>query len=480
MGLLGFFENKNNAPTSGRRSKTFSRVDAHASIPITATDVQPITEYLEALANGRMTKLPTMPPALAHLNDVLRKLPQAMHCEAIGQDRALVVLRHVNATLLQQASASISLSNFLFNYEEVIRLIRNITESIDGLTLGVAEASQMTAGLEHEAEGGHKDLDRANQSIRNMKTETQKTEDSLEGTRTLMTGLTNSTRNIHTLIAAVNGISDQTNLLALNASIEAARAGEAGRGFSVVADEVRKLASQSKDSVGEIREQLTGIQQAVANISGHFDDFSTSFQGMVGIVSQTYTRTDSLKTSFQKIASTIEVLTGFTDEEEVSFSSMNEYTRSMSSLIDKIRDQALSCHAFIVEALQTMANLREDAIREAGTLPMADTLDLTKTDHLMWLVRINEMLLGHGKPDAAQASNPHLCRLGKWYDGANAASFHDATAFHDLGTAHAKFHENCAELIEAYLQDDQEKVRALLPEIEGLSKEVCQLIDRLK
>ena len=480
MGLLGFFENKDNASPSGRRNKTFSSVDAHASTPLATADVQVITEYLEALMNGRMMNLPAISPALAHLSSILHKLPQAMHCPTIGQDRALVILRHVNATLLQQANASISLSNFLFNYEEVIRLIRNITESIDGLTLGVTEASQMTAGLAHEAEGGHKDLDRANQSIQNMKTETQKTEESLEGTRTLMAGLTASTRNIHTLIAAVNGISDQTNLLALNASIEAARAGEAGRGFSVVADEVRKLASQSKDSVGEIREQLTGIQAAVTNISGHFDDFSTSFRGMVDIVSQTYTRTDSLKISFQKIASAIEILTGFTDEEEVSFSSMNEYTRSMGKFIDKIRDQALSCHTFIVEALQTMAKLREDAIQEAGTLPMTDILDLTKTDHLMWLVRINEMLLGHGKPDAAQARNPHLCRLGKWYDGANADSFHDKTAFHDLGSAHAKFHANCAELIEAYLQDDQERVRALLPEIERLSKEVCQLIDRLK
>jgi methyl-accepting chemotaxis protein len=66
---------------------------------------------------------------------------------------------------------------------------------------------------------------------------------------------------------AIGSISAQTNLLALNAAIEAARAGEHGKGFSVVADEVRKLAVESSNSVSEIQEVITKVQEAFKNIT---------------------------------------------------------------------------------------------------------------------------------------------------------------------------------------------------------------------
>ena len=57
--------------------------------------------------------------------------------------------------------------------------------------------------------------------------------------------LSEQTRQVGQITAAVSTISHQSKMLSINASIEAAKAGEAGKGFSVVAEQIGNLAEQS-------------------------------------------------------------------------------------------------------------------------------------------------------------------------------------------------------------------------------------------
>lgn len=74
--------------------------------------------------------------------------------------------------------------------------------------------------------------------------------------------MNNSMQDIGIRIEQISSAADETKLLSLNASIEAARAGEAGRGFAVVADSIQGLASQSTDSVNQIRKIIDEITAA--------------------------------------------------------------------------------------------------------------------------------------------------------------------------------------------------------------------------
>ena len=118
--------------------------------------------------------------------------------------------------------------------------------------------------------------------------------------------LSNAAQAMGGIVDLIQTIASQINLLALNATIESARAGDAGKGFAVVANEVKNLAMQTttateqigkeidnmqgisgevvkslnviKDSIDEVRKNVTGVASAVSEQSAVTQEMSSNMQ----------------------------------------------------------------------------------------------------------------------------------------------------------------------------------------------------------
>ena len=88
-------------------------------------------------------------------------------------------------------------------------------------------------------------------------------------------------KEIGNLADSIADIADQINLLSLNASIEAARAGEQGKGFAVVASEINKLASETAESVVQIKTTIQGVQDAFTSLDGSASEMLAFLQNTV-------------------------------------------------------------------------------------------------------------------------------------------------------------------------------------------------------
>jgi len=179
------------------------------------------------------------------LSSVTRQITDACH-------QMVTTLEEVRKAVEAQSSGAAEQSSS----------INQITASLDEIekssTQTMDKAKSLGEITERTQEKGQLGLSAVEQSIAGMDAVRKK----VEAIAQTILDLSNQTRQVGEITAAVNTLSQQSKMLALNASIEAAKAGEAGKGFAVVAAEVKNLAEQSEQSTVQVQKILEDISHA--------------------------------------------------------------------------------------------------------------------------------------------------------------------------------------------------------------------------
>ena len=456
-----------------------SRKDAEAQISTSSPghgDVKALEKYLHDLIDGGLTT-----PAPTVRSPELQNLTRLIAQFAQKQRETLTELSlDINKSVAETVHASVQLNELARENRVVETNVKELVDVVSSMSNDIVHLAEVVSETADQTGVGKESMDLTQTRIHEVAKETDAAQSGLTEMTQDVESLHERTASIDNLVVTVNSIAEQTNLLALNASIEAARAGEHGRGFAVVADEVRKLAEQSKNSVDEIRDQLTKIRTGVEQITGAFQHMDNSFRANVDAVEQASDETGKLTSVFDTINHTIDDLAPLAQRQSASFQEMNATLQSTVGDVVKMTEGSRTCNYSIYDSTRKVNDVR----MKIGGLKLGfgpkEMIDFAKTDHMVWGMKIHQLIWGNIDLKAADVENHAICRLGKWYFSEGKEKYGHMPEFEKLGVVHEKFHKLCAATITAYYNHKTAEVDRNLPEIQRISDEVIGYLDAIK
>lgn len=226
---------------------------------------------------------------------------------------------------------------------KVLSEFENLRQQISTQDGNIKETSAVTIELLESFDTTVEDLKRTTDFTENLRNSAASAESRLKDSTRIIENIQEKSRNITSIIDAMNDIAERTNLLAMNASIEAAHAGASGRGFAVVAQEIKKLASNSAARASEVFDTIDEISSLISSgvnsngavkkaLSSMAEDTNSALEQ----ISNIYTSTLEEKASGSKIIEAMHSLTDFSSRLDLLTKTQEESGRSVEAGLQEL------------------------------------------------------------------------------------------------------------------------------------------------
>ncbi|MEA3498948.1 MAG: nitrate- and nitrite sensing domain-containing protein [Campylobacterota bacterium] len=247
---------------------------------------------------------------------------------------------------------------------------------------------------------------------------------------------------INDAIGVIDQIAFQTNILSLNAAVEAATAGEAGKGFAVVAQEVRNLASRSADAASEIKALVESANQTTV-------DGKKIADGMIS----GYTTLNDKITQTKEMISQVLVAS---KEQETGISQINDAINELdkvtqenahsSSQIDSLSSEVEILSNNLIEAA-SHATFDDKIKASVCEVDLTNQIAVLKNEHIAFM---DSNFAKLGDFNTWKVTAPTECNLGKWIKKSEQddKGYTKTQNWEDLKATHGKVHNGIQEYIE--------------------------------
>lgn len=250
-------------------------------------------------------------------------------------------LDNMSEDLLEASrSLSRSIQDISGSMEEVNNTLQRQAEAVEELNQNIEEVDEGVKEVNNLTQEGVRYIELLRKKMEEIIETAEKTASSIAE-------LNSVSEQMRKIVSVIANIAEQTNLLALNATIEAAHAGEHGRGFAVVANQIRQLASQTQQSLNDIRQFIDRFSKETNNAVVSIRDNNRQISEGEKILEDTSKSFDVIAKSIEGIVSSIEFITKASGEitsssREISASTERQTTTMLDvgSMANRLAEMA--------------------------------------------------------------------------------------------------------------------------------------------
>lgn len=288
----------------------------------------------------------------------------------------------------------------------------------------------------------------------------------------IMSKMEQGTKQITSIVAAIQGIADQINLLALNATIEAASAGEAGKGFAIVAGEVKDLARLSMNKSKEISQQVEQVQQntqkaitTIKQLFGAIEELSSATNTIAAAVEEQSSTTTEIAHSITNVSTATDELARNIQE---TSSASSDVAKRTSVLEELARQTALVSSQIAVgsESVNDVRSELENIIQVYQTDDKIFDISEVKMAHMNWVKQLQSVLRGELVLKPEEVSTHTVCDFGKWFFSDDGKKLSTIPAYAEVDKYHEQVHAYAREVVRLYGNKQYEEAQRKMGEFE--------------
>ncbi|MBF0455084.1 MAG: nitrate- and nitrite sensing domain-containing protein [Magnetococcales bacterium] len=312
-------------------------------------EMQGRSQQAEEDAQGMSAAMDTVSSATEETSTQLNQISTSSEEADANLQTIAAAAEEANVNLSTVAAAAEEASTSMVSVNEAAEKTSSnvdlVTSSIKGITASFAQVREQCV---HAGDSSQKASKKA------------------EGSIDVMSRLSESAKEVNSVVEVINNIAEQTNMLALNASIEAAGAGEAGKGFAVVANEVKDLARQTGEATKMISEKIQIIQSHTREVASVTTEVTGSIQKINQSNQEIIYAVGLQEQNVERIASAMERASVETKEVDrlvgESSEGISEVTRNVTELsqgIDEVTQNVSSAASGVREMSVNVAEISQ-------------------------------------------------------------------------------------------------------------------------
>ncbi len=392
-------------------------------------------------------------------------------------------LTRIDRTLARAADMSVTANKGVTGVAEMMREIGEIDGQSQAIAAAVEELSASVGTISESANSAASEVTSVAESANTGLGAAQRAQDtmveiteSVKNSASKVDDLSAASEEIGTIVKDIEDIAKQTNLLALNATIEAARAGEAGKGFAVVASEVKSLANQTATATENIRGRIANLRTEMSGIIEAMHEGNQKATAGREVIDASTNEMRNISHQVDMVSSRMQEINDILEQQAAA-------SQEVSAGVTKIAAMSSNNVKQIETVISVLEETEAPIVESINELVIGGgktaTIHAAKSDHMIWMRKLAQMLAGRAVLNPDELSSHHNCRLGKWYYAQQDPSFTSLKEWSEIEAPHSEVHKAGIEAARLYNAGNINEAILAVRKADAASKNVVALLDRI-